>query len=174
MSEQKRSTGIRLTARGAVASVLVFTLLGSLLQALLGLPALIGLMFVAGCGAAVALVNRRDLLSLVVSPPLVFFTATLIAEAVRALGATSPIQALGLGMLTKLSAGAPWLFGGSLLVLLVAWRRGLAQCVRDLREELRAAGPDIPRPRSGDSVGYAPEPEGYFEPKVYGTPREGQ
>ncbi|WP_433245233.1 DUF6542 domain-containing protein [Streptosporangium sp. CA-135522] len=174
MSEQKRGGGIRLTARGAVAFVLAATLVGSVLQALLGLSPLTGLAFVAGCVAAVSLVNRRDLLSLVVSPPLVFFLATLIVEAVRSLGASSPIQAFSLGMLTKLSAGAPWLFGGSLLVLVIAWRRGLAQCVRDLREELRAAGPAVPRPRAGGSAGYAPEPEGYFEPKVYGTPREGQ
>ncbi|MFJ2028889.1 DUF6542 domain-containing protein [Streptosporangium sp. NPDC087985] len=173
MSEQKRSVGIRLTARGAIASMLVFTLVGSVLQALLGSPALTGVAFVAGCVAAVSLVNRRDLLSLVVSPPLVFLAATLTVETVRALGAASLVQAFSLGMLTRLSAGAPWLFGGSIVVLLVAWRRGLAQCVRDLREELRATGPDIPRPRSG-GAGYAPEPEGYFEPKVYGTPREEQ
>ncbi|GAA4222972.1 hypothetical protein FHR32_001808 [Streptosporangium album] len=172
MSERKRGGGIRLTARGAMTSVLASTLVGGVLQALFVLPALAGVAFVAGCTAAVSLVNRRDLLSLVVSPPLIFLVATLIVEVVRALGTASPIQAFSLGMLTVLSAGAPWLFGGSIVVLLVAWRRGLAQCVRDLREELRAAGPDIPRPRSGSD--YAPEPEGYFEPKVYGTPREGQ
>ncbi|WP_326825638.1 DUF6542 domain-containing protein [Streptosporangium sp. NBC_01756] len=173
MSERKRGGGIRLTARGAMTSVLALSLAGGVLQALLGPPALAGVAFVAGCVVAVSLVNRRDLLSLVVSPPLIFLLATLVVEAVRALGSTSPIQAFSLGMLTTLSAGAPWLFGGTLVVLLVAWRRGLAQCVRDLREELRAAGPDIPRPRSG-GTDYAPEPEGYFEPKVYGTPREGQ
>ncbi|MEV8630121.1 DUF6542 domain-containing protein [Streptosporangium sp. NPDC051023] len=174
MNERKRKGGIRLTARGAVALVLAFTLAGRVFQALLGPSALVGLAFVAGCGGAVALVNRRDLLSLVVSPPLVFFVATLIAEAVGSLSAPTPIQAFGLGMFAALSANAPWLFLGSLLVLVVAWRRGLAACVRELREELRVAGPDIPRPRVGDGAGFAPEPEGYFEPKVYGKPRDGQ
>ncbi|MFF5206738.1 DUF6542 domain-containing protein [Streptosporangium sp. NPDC000396] len=172
MSEQNRSGGIRLTARGAVAFVLACTLAGSVLQAFLGLSALIGLAFVAGCVVAVSLLNRRDLLSLVVSPPLIFFAATLVIEAVRSLTTPSPIQSLGLGMFTALSAGAPWLFGGSLLVLIIAWRRGLARCVRELREELRAAGPDVPRSKGG--VSFVPEPEGYFEPKVYGTPREGK
>ncbi|GIH77332.1 DUF6542 domain-containing protein [Planobispora longispora] len=173
MSERDRAAGIRLTARGAVASVLVFTLLGSLLHALFGLPAAVGLAFLGGCAVAVALVNPRDLLSLVVSPPLVFLLAALISEAVRSLTAPSPVQAFGLGMFTALSGGAPWLFVGSALVLLVAWRRGLARCVRDLREEIRAAAPDVPRPRAGvDDKGFVPEPEGYFEPRVYGTPRE--
>ncbi|GAB2495269.1 DUF6542 domain-containing protein [Streptosporangium sandarakinum] len=172
MSERGRGGGVRLTARGAVVSVLAFTLLGCVLQALFGSPALTGVAFVAGCAVAVALVNRRDLLTLVVSPPLVFFVATLLAEALRSLGAASPLQTLGLGLFTTLSAGAPWLFGGSLLVLVVAWRRGLAGCVRELREELRAGGPAVPRPRRSETGAFAPEPEGYFEPKVYGTPRE--
>ncbi len=174
MNERKRKAGVRLTARGAVALVLAFTLAGRVLQALFGPSALVGLAFVAGCGGAVALVNRRDLLSLVVSPPLIFFAATLVAEALGALSATTPIQSFGLGMFTSLSVSAPWLFVGSVLVLVVAWRRGLAGCVRELREELRTAGPEVPRPRVGDSAGFAPEPEGYFEPKVYGTPRDGQ
>lgn len=172
MSGRSRSDGVRLTTRGAVALVLASTLAGRGLQAFFGPSALLGLAFVAGCGVAVALVNRRELLSLVVSPPLIFFGATLAVEAIRSLGAAMPLQSFGLGMFTTLSAGAPWLFGGSLLVMVVAWRRGLARCVRELREDLRAAGPDVPRPRAGESSEFAPEPEGYFEPKVYGTPRE--
>ncbi|SNT56469.1 hypothetical protein SAMN05216276_106424 [Streptosporangium subroseum] len=173
MSERGRSSGIRLTARGAVAFVLAFTLVGSVAQVLSGWP-VIGPAFVVGCVVAVSLVNRRDLLSLVVSPPLTFFVATVVTELVRALTTASPIQSFGLGVFTALSGGAPWLFGGSLLVLVIAWRRGLTQCVRELRDELRAAGPKVPRPRTADGDGFAPEPEGYFEPKVYGTPREGQ
>jgi hypothetical protein len=173
MSERGRNSGIRLTTRGAVAFVLAFTLVGSVAQVLSGWS-VIGPAFVAGCVVAVSLVNRRDLLSLVVSPPLTFFVATLITEMVRALTTASPIQSFGLGVFTALSGGAPWLFGGSLLVLVIAWRRGLTQCVRELRDELRVVGPKVPRPRIGDGTGFAPEPEGYFEPKVYGTPREGQ
>lgn len=171
MSELGRAGGIRLTVRGALAFVLVSTLLGSVLQALLGVTALTGVAFVTGCVGATALVNRRDLLSLVVSPPLVFFVTTVLIELVRSLFAPTLLQAFGLGMYTALSQGAPWLFGGSLLVLLIAWRRGLTRCVRELRDELRTTRASVPSPRSGGA--FAPEPEGYFEPKVYGTPREG-
>ncbi|GAA0847943.1 DUF6542 domain-containing protein [Streptosporangium amethystogenes subsp. fukuiense] len=173
MSELGRTTGgVRLTVRGALALVLASTLVGSVLQALFGVAALTGAAFVAGCVAAAALVNRRDLLTLVVSPPLVFFVTTVLIEAVRSLFASTPVQAFGLGMYTALSQGAPWLFGGSLLVLVIAWRRGLTHCVRELRDELRAGKASVPAPRSGEGA-FAPEPEGYFEPKVYGTPREG-
>ncbi|MFC7592702.1 hypothetical protein ACFQYP_60055 [Nonomuraea antimicrobica] len=58
------------------------------------------------------------------------------------------------------------MFAGSAVVLGVAWRRGLRDNVRELREELKA-GAEVPRPRQP----FVPEPEGYFEPKVYGTPR---
>ncbi|GAA2860982.1 hypothetical protein GCM10010517_19600 [Streptosporangium fragile] len=174
MNGHYRGTGVRLTVRGAVALVLTSTLLGYVLQAVFGPATLTGLAFAVGCVAAVMLVNRRDLLSLVVSPPLIFFAATVAAQAVRSLFAPTPIQAFGLGMFTALSGQAPWLFGGSLLVLVIAWRRGLTRCVRELRDELRAPRAEVPRPRSGESAAFAPEPEGYFEPRVYGTPREGQ
>ncbi|MBB2913449.1 hypothetical protein FHS43_004753 [Streptosporangium becharense] len=174
MNGQDRGAGVRLTVRGALALVLAATLLGYVLQAVFGPATLVGLAFAAGCVAATVLVNRRDLLSLVVSPPLTFFVITVVVQAVRSLFSPTPIQAFGLGMFTMLSGQAPWLFGGSLLVLVIAWRRGLTRCVRELRDELRVGKTRIPRPRSGDSAAFAPEPEGYFEPKVYGTPREGQ
>src|SRR5690606_15029159 len=142
--------------------------------------------------------------ALVVTPPLIYFVAMLVSELVRSLGAASFLQAFGLGMFTSLSAGAPWLFAGSALVLGFAWFRGLPGNVRELRDELRAArrpraerpappprrpsggertrpgragrdGPGVPRPRrSGPRRrgGYAPEPEGYFEPRVYGSDRD--
>jgi hypothetical protein len=160
-------TGLRLTARGAIVLLFVITLLG---QAFLPGPA-----FVAGCLAAVLLVQPRDLLPLVVTPPLVFFVATLLAEVVRSLGAGSMLQTLGLGLFTALSSGAPWLFGGSALVLAVAWPRGLPDSVRDLRRPTVAADapraprlPKVPRPRRSRDAMFDPEPEGYFEPRVYG------
>ncbi|RBQ18602.1 hypothetical protein DP939_19120 [Spongiactinospora rosea] len=176
--------GVRLTARGAIAAVVAATLAGELLASLFGWSFAVGAAFVAGCLAAALLINPRDLLSLVVTPPLLFFAATLIAEVVRALGAASMIQALGLGLFTSLSAGAPWLFAGSALVLGVAWRRGLPANVRMLREELRAArggggdsggggGGEEPRkPPAPAAQVFVPEPEGYFEPKVYGRQRD--
>src|SRR3712207_6117665 len=78
--------GVRLTARGAIVMLFVVTLLGRFLP----LP-LSGLAFVAGCVAAVLLALPRDLLPLVVTPPLVFFAATALVELVRSLGAGSPL-----------------------------------------------------------------------------------
>jgi hypothetical protein len=163
---------IKLTARGAIVLLFVIALLG---QTFLPGPA-----FVAGCLAVVLLVQPRDLLPLVVTPPLVFFAATLLAEAVRSLGAGSLLRTLGLGLFTALSGEAPWLFGGSALVLAVAWFRGLPDNVRELRGEsggaIRASQPaHTPagtRGRGRRGAAFDPEPEGYFEPRVYGRTGE--
>lgn len=156
-------TGLRLTARGAITLLLVITLLGQVF-----IP---GPGFVAGCVVAVLLVQPRDLLSLVVTPPLLFFVVTLCIEFARSLRADSLLQTLGLGLFTSLSSGAPWLFGGSALVLAIAWWRGLPDNMRELREDLRAGRrPRVPKPRQSDEAAFVPEPEGYFEPRVYGKP----
>jgi hypothetical protein len=152
---------LKLTARGAVALLFVVTLLGQVVS----LP---GPAFVAGCIGAALLVQPRDLLPMVVTPPLVFFAATTFIEVVRSIGADSLLQTLGLGLFTALSSGAPWLFGGSALVLGIAWPRGLPDNVRDLRQDLAVKTPDIPKQRVSSEGTYAPEPEGYFEPRVYG------
>ena len=166
VGEKSRRSAVRLTSRGAIALALVATLAGYVLTALLDLPYVVGAAFVVSSLLGVLLVNRRELLSLVVTPPLVFFCATLFVELGRAFGSVSIVQSLALGLYTSLTRGAPWLFAGSALVLGVAWRRGLRDNVRELREELKA-GAEVPRPRQP----FVPEPEGYFEPKVYGTPR---
>ncbi|MCC5574336.1 hypothetical protein IMZ11_01605 [Microtetraspora sp. AC03309] len=155
-------TKLRLTARGAITLLLVVTLLGQIVKP--------GPAFVVGCVAAVLLVQPRDLLPLVVTPPLVFFATAVFVEFVRSLKAASMLQALGLGLFTSLSSAAPWLFGGSAVVLGIAWWRGLPQNMRDLRENL-ATRAEVPRPRRGDTT-FDPEPEGYFEPRVYGEARD--
>ncbi|MFB9250708.1 DUF6542 domain-containing protein [Sphaerisporangium melleum] len=222
MAQERARPGVRLTTRGAVALIFVVTLAARVT----GATPVIGLAFCAACLAGVLLVQQRDLLSLVVTPPLTFFAASLVGTVAGALGAPSPLQAFGLGMIAGLSAAAPWLFGGSALVLAVAWFRGLPGNVSELRAELRAAraarsgppvspakpagghpapaaerpGTDGPvtaagrpapaaerpvsamerpvraagRARPGVGQVYAPEPEGYFEPRVYGTPREAE
>lgn len=166
MADKGRRSGVRLTARGAIALSLVATLAGYVLTAVLDLSYVVGVAFVLSSLLGVLLVNRRELLSLVVTPPLVFFCATLFVELGRAFGSVSIVQSLALGLYSSLTRGAPSLFAGSAVVLAVAWRRGVRDNVRELREELRA-GAEVPRPRQP----FVPEPEGYFEPKVYGTPR---
>ncbi|UBU12319.1 DUF6542 domain-containing protein [Nonomuraea gerenzanensis] len=166
VGEKGRRSAVRLTARGAIALALVATLAGYVLAAVFGVEQLVGAAFLLASVLGVVLVNRRELLSLVVTPPLVFFCATLFVELGRAFGSVSIVQSLALGLYTSMTQGAPWLFAGSALVLGVAWRRGLRDNVRELREELKA-GTEVTRPRQP----FVPEPEGYFEPKVYGTPR---
>ncbi|WP_327047880.1 hypothetical protein OG320_08390 [Microbispora sp. NBC_01189] len=170
--------GLRLTARGAIVMLFVITVVGLL-------PKLPGPAFVAGCLAAVLLVRPRDLLPLVVTPPLVFFLAALLVELLRSLGSGSMLPTFGLGIFTTLSSAAPWLFAGSALALGVAWARGLPANVRELRT---GAAPEPAAARAGTAAGAAratapgrarrgrggrgqafdPEPEGYFEPRVYG------
>ncbi|WP_182899941.1 DUF6542 domain-containing protein [Microbispora sp. H10830] len=156
--------GVRLTARGAIVMLFVITLVG--------MPFLPGPAFVAGCLAAVLLVRPRDLLPLVVTPPLVFFVAALLVELVRALRSGSMLQTFGLGMFTALSSGAPWLFLGSALALGVAWVRGLPASLREMRGAPAPAPTPTPasrfRSRRGRVRTFDPEPEGYFEPRVYG------
>ncbi|MEV5501098.1 DUF6542 domain-containing protein [Nonomuraea fuscirosea] len=167
MGEKSRRPAVRLTARGAIALALVATLAGYVLAAVFDVGHLVGAAFVLASALGALLVNRRELLSLVVTPPLVFFCATLFVELGRAFGSVSVVQSLALGLYTSMTRGAPWLFAGSAIVLGVAWRRGLRDNVRELREELKADAAEVPRPRQP----FVPEPEGYFEPKVYGTPR---
>ncbi|WP_061299866.1 DUF6542 domain-containing protein [Herbidospora cretacea] len=150
---------MKVTARGAITLLFLVCLLGQFVLA--------GPLFVVGVLAAIWLVNPRDLLTLVVSPPLVFFVAAFVVEILSALGADSALQSLGLGMFTTLSAVAPWLFAGSALALGLAWYRGLPQSVKATREDMRNR---VPAPRR--SKEFDAEPEGYFEPKVYGTVKE--
>ncbi|MGW2223518.1 DUF6542 domain-containing protein [Nonomuraea sp. NPDC001684] len=98
MAEKGRRSGVRLTARGAIALTLVATLAGYVLTAVLGLSYLVGAAFVVSSLLGVLLVNKRELLSLVVTPPLVFFCATLFVELGRAFGSVSIMQSLALGL----------------------------------------------------------------------------
>jgi hypothetical protein len=166
MSEKGKRPAVRLTARGAIALGLVATLAAYVVAALIDMPVVVGPVFVVASLLGVLLVNPRELLSLVVTPPLVFFVATLFVELGRAFGSMKIGQSLLVGLFGSMSRGAPWLFAATAIVLAVAWKRGLRENVRDLRDELRA-GAETSRPRQP----YVPEPEGYFEPKVYGTPR---
>ncbi|WP_432926183.1 DUF6542 domain-containing protein [Microbispora sp. CA-135349] len=152
--------GLRLTARGAIVMLFVISLVG--------MPFLPGPAFVAGCLAAVLLVRPRDLLPLVVTPPLVFFGAALLVELVRAVGSASLLQTFGLGMFTALSSGAPWLFLGSALTLGIAWVRGLPGNLRELRGAPATTPTPAARARRRRAGAFDPEPEGYFEPRVYG------
>lgn len=162
-STSPASTGerrpITLTGRGAIAGMLVLFLVSLLIASWLQWGVLAGASFVIGSVAAAWYTRPRDLLAVAVSPPLLFFCALVVVKAFTAQGAAiiSTVE----GTALTLANVAPWLFAGAVLYLIVAWVRGLPQCVSELRHDLR---PDLPRPRSespGATVsqgGYRPGP----------------
>jgi hypothetical protein len=126
--------------------MLAVFLTGNLLADWLSLGALAGLSFVAGCLLAAIGTQRRDLLFVVTTPPVIFLVGVLAAEALTSPGNSfaSSAETVGAGTILTLSAAAPWLFAGVLLGVIIATFRGLPQCVRDLR--LGLSGQAAPRP----------------------------
>ncbi len=92
-----------------------------------------GLGFVAACGAAAVATRRGDLLTLVVSPPLVFLAITVVGEFIGAIGERSLPRSMVVGVITTFAGGAPWLFFGTALAIVVALPRGLPAMLRALR-----------------------------------------
>ncbi|WP_067798894.1 DUF6542 domain-containing protein [Actinomadura formosensis] len=127
---------ITLTGRGGIVVMFAAGLLCGLLSHWFGVPLLAGAGFAIGCVLAAFATRPADLLTLVVSPPLVFFVATVLVVFTTALGHGSLVRALTVGVLTALAATAPWLFFATLLVLVICLARGLMKNVRDLRDKL--------------------------------------
>jgi hypothetical protein len=128
-----------MTGRGAVVAMFLLFLVGTLAAGWLHLEVLAGLSFVAGCALA-AYYSRRDaLLTAVVTPPLVFMVALVIAELLTSHADTvrHSLTSAAEGIVLTLAAVAPWLFSGVVIGLVVAMLRGLPQCVRDLSADLR-------------------------------------
>lgn len=127
---------ITLTGRGGVVMLAAAGLLGALLSRWLEWPSLAGGFFAAGCVLAALATRPADLLTLAVSPPAVFLAVTLVAEILTSFGEPSPLRGTALGVLSSLAATAPWLFGGTLLLLAITVPRGLPANIRDLRGRL--------------------------------------
>ncbi|WP_285491999.1 DUF6542 domain-containing protein [Actinomadura sp. NBRC 104425] len=125
-----------LTGRGGIVVIFAAGLVGALLSRWLDWELPAGAGFVAGCVLAVLTTRPADLLTLVVSPPLVFLAATVLAEFLTTLGQGSMLRGVTVGVLTSLATTAPWLFLGTLLVLLLSLPRGLPANVRELRAKL--------------------------------------
>ncbi|MFC4911139.1 DUF6542 domain-containing protein [Actinomadura gamaensis] len=125
---------VTLTGRGGVALILAASLLGALLSRWAGVSLLAGGLFVAGCVLAALLTRPADLPTLVVSPPLACFAATVVGELTTDDGPLT--RTLSLGLLAALAAIAPWLFLGTLLAIVIAIPRGLTRAFGDLRARL--------------------------------------
>lgn len=136
--------GPRLTGRGAIAGMLLVFFIGVLAASWLHWGPLAGLSFLGGSAAAAWYTKQRDLLTVAVSPPLLFFIVVICVKALTASGNTllSTVE----GTALTLANVAPWLFAGVVLSLIVAWFRGLPRCVAELRRDLR---PDLARRTGG-------------------------
>ncbi len=130
-----------LTGRGGVVVVFAFTLLGAICGGLFGLHGAQGFLFVAGCLLAVFTIRRTDLLTLVVSPPLIFFLVTVLSAVTGSLGEKSFLVSVTLTVITTLTASMPWLFVGAVLVVLIAVPRGLPTALRELSARVAADHP---------------------------------
>ncbi|GAA3944608.1 hypothetical protein GCM10023085_28300 [Actinomadura viridis] len=127
---------VTLTGRGGVVVLFAAGLLGALLSRWLDAPVLAGAGFATGCVLAALATRPADLLPLAVSPPVVFLAVTILAELVTGIGEDSLLRSVAVGVLAALAATAPWLFGGTLLVLVITVPRGLLANVRELRGRL--------------------------------------
>ena len=134
-AEQATGRSPRLTERGAVLAMAGCFLIGLLAATLLGWGVLAGLAFVAGCVLAAWYASPPSLLTVVVSPPLLFLGAVVLVSAMTGSGGFVSVV---LSSVVTLAGAAPWLAVGMILTVIIAWARGLPRCIRDLRRELRS------------------------------------
>ena len=100
--------------------------------------------FLIGSAAAAWYTKQRDLLTVAVSPPLLFFIVVICVKALTAAG--NELLSTVEGTALTLANVAPWLCIGVVLSLIIAWFRGLPRCVAQLRRDLR---PELARRPTG-------------------------
>jgi hypothetical protein len=127
--------GALLTGRGAILGMFVVFFLGLLLASWLHWSPLAGAAFVLGCVAAAVRTKPRDLLTVAVSPPVLFFCALLVVKALTSTG--NALVSITEGTTLTLANVAPWLLAGVVVSLIIACFRGLPRCVSELRREAR-------------------------------------
>ncbi|WP_205718674.1 DUF6542 domain-containing protein [Actinomadura sp. WMMA1423] len=127
---------VTLTGRGGIVVMFAAGVLCGLLSRWFDVPLLAGAGFAIGCALAAFATRPADLLTLVVSPPLVFLAATLTVVLATGLGGGSLLRGLTVGVFTALAATAPWLFFGTLLVVVICLARGVLTNARELHDKL--------------------------------------
>src|SRR5215470_3909699 len=132
---QAAAGAARLTERGAVLTMAGCFLIGLLGATWLGWGVLAGLAFVAGCVLAAWYASPSGLLTVVLSPPLLFLGAVLLVSVMT--GSGGFVYAM-LSSVVTLAGAAPWLAVGMILTVIIACARGLPRCIRDLYRELRS------------------------------------
>jgi hypothetical protein len=136
-----------MTARGAVFAMFSVFFLGMLAADGLRLGSLTGLSFVAGCGLAARYTKRDGLLTAVATPPLIFMIALVCTETMSSHADTlrRTVTSAVEGTVLTMASVAPWLFSGVILGVIIAMFRGLPQCVRELRADMRGGLGQRPR-----------------------------
>lgn len=132
---------VTLTGRGGVVVVFGITLLGAFAGSLVGWQSAQGFFFVLGCLLAASMTRRTDLLTLVVSPPLIFFLVSLLSAVAGSLGEKSFLVSVLLTVITTLTSSMPWLFVGAVLVVVITVPRGLPANLRELSAGITADNP---------------------------------
>jgi len=114
-----------------MAAVFLAGLLGA---ALAGWATLAGLAFLVGSVLAARYTVPADLLTVVVSPPLLFVGLMVCVSAVTGPGSLQ--LSVVVGSVATLTGAAPLLAAGLAVTVAIAWARGLPRCIRDLIHEL--------------------------------------
>lgn len=127
---------VRLTGRGGIVLTVLVTFVAGLLAHATGVSTISGVAFTVVCVLAALLVRPTELLSLSVSPPLAYFTGTLLSEILPRLGNDGLVRAVAIATGSRLADVAPWLFLGTALLLVIACARGLPRNLRALNDEL--------------------------------------
>jgi hypothetical protein len=143
MTATRRPPGARLTGRGGVVVVFGTCFLGLLVAGWAHWEELAGAVFFMASSLTAYYVRRSGLLPVVVSPPLLFFTACVLAKAVTS-GAL--FSAFGETLIT-LAHSAGWLLAGAGLTIVIAMLRGLRSEVRALVFSLRSLAAVVSRGR---------------------------
>jgi len=137
MTLRARATGhgsTQLTGRGGVLAVFGACFTGLLISDWLGWRELADAVFFMASSLTAYYVRPGSLLPVVVSPPLLFLTASLASSVVTASGMLAGLE----GLLVTLAGAAWWMLAGMTLTVAIALVRGLRTEVRALWTELRA------------------------------------
>jgi hypothetical protein len=139
----RSAASVTLTSRGAVVALVGVCFLSLLLAAVTGWGIVADAVFVMACGLVACYTRIGGLRTLVVCPPLAFFTGSVLAQVITAPDGFSAV----VGILITLGSSALWLFTGTALAVVIAlgrgWRPGLLSLtvLSNLREAIRDLRP---------------------------------
>jgi hypothetical protein len=128
-----------MTARGAMLAMFGLFLAADLTASWTGHQVPAGVGFLAACVFGPCVVRKHALLQVIAASPAVFLIALVITQIATAQGTGKHGKILSVleGTVLVLAALAPWLLSGVVLGVVAAIPRGLVQCARDLKQELR-------------------------------------